>query len=174
MHVATIDVMSVNGKITKGQDGHAHDWSSAEDWQHFLKIREQYKVLVMGSRTYEVVRPEPQPGVLRIVLTSRPDEYEAVAVPGQIEFVHAEPKKLIADLERRGYDKMLLVGGQTNTHFFQAKLVDEMYVTVEPLVFGSGRNLLDGVTFDAALRLKSVKQLNERGTLVLHYLVDKR
>lgn len=174
MHITTTDVISANGKITKGKDGDAHEWSSDDDWQHFLDVVSQHNVLVMGSRTYEMVRPEPQPERLRVILTSRPDDYKEFVVPDQLEFIQASPNELITMLERRGYDKLLLVGGQVNTQFFAANLVDEMYITVEPYVFGQGRNLLDGNEFSLALRLQSVKKLNERGTLVLHYLVDKR
>jgi dihydrofolate reductase len=67
---------------------------------------------------------------------------------------------------------MLLVGGQTNTSFFRAGLVNEMFVTVEPAIFGRGRDLLDDGALDAKLQLISVEKLNERGTLTLRYLVD--
>lgn len=173
MHITTTDVVSVNGKITKGQDSNAHDWSSDEDWQHFLNLVSKHDLLVMGSRTYEMVKPEPQPERLRVVLTSRPNDYKKFEIPGQLEFISASPGELVSILEDRGYTRMLLVGGQINTRFFAESLVDEMYITIEPHVFGSGRNLLDGANFSFALKLQSVKQINERGTLVLHYLVDK-
>jgi dihydrofolate reductase len=90
-----------------------------------------------------------------------------------MEFMDASPQELLERLEARGYKRILLVGGQVNTQFWAADLVDQAFVTVEPLVFGQGRNLLDGADLDVRLQLQSVKQLNKRGTLLLHYLVDK-
>lgn len=173
MHVTTIDVISVNGKITKGGDNDAHDWASDEDWDHFQNIVSKHNLLVMGSRTYDTVKPEPQAGLLRVVLTSRTEDYKGQAVPGQLEFMSASPQELAGRMEARGYQKMLLVGGQANTLFFAEGLVDEMYLTLEPFVSGGGRDLLNGGDFTANLRLSSVTRLNGRGTLALHYLVDK-
>lgn len=173
MHITTVDVISANGKITKGQDAHAHTWASDEDWEHFVKLRDSYDLIVMGGGTYDVIQPEPQPGQLRVVLTSRPGKYKDQVVPGQLEFINATPKDVVKLLEKRGYKRMLLVGGKVNSSFWDAELVNEAYVTVEPFLFGQGRNLADGVDVYVVLRLLSVQKLNERGTLLLHYTVDK-
>lgn len=173
MHVTSTDVIAVNGRITKGADGDAHEWASPEDWQHFKALRQAHEVLVMGRGSYESVRPKAEAGRLRVVLTHHPAEYADRAVPNQLEFVSQAPEELLQALEARGFTKVLLVGGQTNTQFFAAGLVDELFVTIEPVVFGAGRTLLDGLEADLQLRLVEVKQLNDRGTLHVHYLVDK-
>lgn len=170
MNITTIDVISVNGKIAPEGDT-SHTWTSSEDWNHFLSVVREHNLLVMGSGTYDTVRPQPQSERLRIVLTHQPEQYKADAVPGSLEFVKATPQALVKQLTARGYTSMLLVGGQVNTEFMAAGLVNQMFVTVEPVVFGAGQHLLDGTSFRTDVQLQSVLQLNKRGTLLLHYVV---
>lgn len=172
MQVVSVDAMSANGKITKGEDANAHTWTSPEDWVHFRTLRDSFDLLVMGSGAYRSVRPAPEPGRLRIVLTHTPAAYAHLTVPGQLEFITANCKDLISMLEKRGFTRMMLVGGQVNTQFWAAGLVNEAYITVEPKLFGQGRLLADDVDFAADLALQSIKQLNKQGTLLLHYFVD--
>lgn len=173
MHIATIDAISVNGKLTNGTSQPSHTWTSAEDQEVFRRVRGSFPVIVMGRNTYESVRPKPDAGHLRIVLTHNPEYFKDISIAGQLEFLSAEPAELVAVLESRGFDRMLLTGGQVNSAFWQAGLVDEAFITIEPLLFGSGQQLADIAGFGATLQLKSIKQLNKRGTIHLHYLVDK-
>jgi dihydrofolate reductase len=147
-------------------------WSSKEDWEQFLALRQQYDLLVMGRKTYDAVLPTPEADRLRVVLTSHPDEYAAAVVPGQLEFSALRPKELIAALEARGYTSLLLLGGgKVNGAFLAAGLGDELYLTIEPVVFGNGVPLLSATDVTISLKLLESQQLNEQGTLLLHYAI---
>lgn len=172
MHIVTVDVMSANGKVTKG-NGDAHSWTSAADWKHFSTLWAEHNVLVMDDITYEKVQPMPDVDHLRMVVTKHPKTYAKRAVKGQLEFVNETPAAIVKRLEKQQFTAMLLVGKEVNAQFLQAGLVDEMYITVEPVLFGNGTQLLDYQNIESTLRLVSVKQLNERGTLVVHYQVDR-
>lgn len=172
MRITAIDAISANGKITNGSGGPSHTWTSAEDWEEFQRVRDSFPLIVMGRGTYEAVRPAPDAARLRVVLTHRPEQFADAAVPGQLEFLSAKPAEIVNILEARGFDRMLLVGGQVNSLFWRAGLVNEAFVTIEPLLFGAGRHLAQIDHFETSLQLKSVKKLNEQGTLQLHYLVD--
>jgi dihydrofolate reductase len=171
MHIVSADVMSVNGKITKDA-ADSHSWTSAADWKHFKSLRDSHDLLVLGRGTYEVVQPQPEAAWLRIVLTHHPENFKDKTVPGQLEFLNKSPEQLIKLMEKRGFTRMLLLGGEVNTAFWAAGLVNEAFITIEPSIFGQGKNLAEGVDFSADLHLQSVIQLNKRGTLLLHYLVD--
>jgi dihydrofolate reductase len=74
----------------------------------------------------------------------------------------------------RGYREAVMAGGAgANALFLEAGLVDEIWLTVEPLIFGTGIGLLSGAEFDLRASLISVEQLNERGTVHLKYSVNK-
>lgn len=171
MHVTAADVISLNGNITQGDDDVS--WASAEDWQHFLGLVRRHKVLVMGSGTYEAIRPEPDPERLRVVLTSRPDNYADVAEPGSLEFKNETPEDLVSRLGDAGCERLLLVGGRVSTRFLAAGLVDELYITIEPLLLGYGKKLFEDLEESVRLRLLSCRKLNDSGTLLMHYQVDK-
>ena len=53
----------------------------------------------------------------------------------------------------------------------QASLIDTLYLTMEPVVFGEGIKLFNG-SIDPKLSLKSVTNLSEQ-TVLLEYLVQK-
>lgn len=166
-------VMSADGRITKGDIGLSHLWNSKEDSAFFLDLVSKHNVLIMGSGTYEVARPKATPDKLRLILTSQPERYAESVIPDSLEFMKATPKEVVQLLEKRGYSQGLLVGGMSvYTEFLKEGLVDELYLTVEPLLFGEGLTLADG-TLDIAMSLLEVRQLNERGTLLLHYAINQ-
>lgn len=173
MHISSADAVSANGKISRGLNESSHTWTSAEDWAQFQKLRDSFDLIIMGRNTYDAVQPKPEAARLRIILTHHPEKYTAQAIPGQLEFTSEPPGNLVKLLEKRGYTRALLVGGKVNTEFWEAGLVDEAFITIEPLLFGRGQALVEGLGREPALRLSSVRQLNERGTLLLHYLVDR-
>ena len=75
---------------------------------------------------------------------------------------------------QKGYKKLLLPGGtNTNTSFLIAGLVDEILLTVEPKIFGLGKQLFLEKSLEASLELLSFKKLNKQGTLLLHYQIKK-
>ena len=88
----------------------------------------------MGRKTYEAAHIQLKPGILRIVLTHNPQK----GVPGILEFTDETPRELVNRLKNK-YKQMLLLGGSDiATQFFEEKLIDEVWLTIEPKIFGSG------------------------------------
>jgi dihydrofolate reductase len=180
MKVILIDVSSVNGKLTKGTDTNVYDWSSPEDLAHFQKVKSENNLLIMGSGTFEKVKDienaglKPEADKLRIVLTSNPEKYKEFEVKGQLEFSEEKPEELIKRLEENGYKQILLVsGGKVATSFFEGKLIDEIWITIEPYIFGTGEPMVQEKDFNIKLQLLSYERLNNQGTLLLKYKVIK-
>jgi len=166
--------MSVDARITQGDHTRPTLWRSSEDSVVLKGLIAHNQVLVMGRNTYETVRPRPSENHLQVVLTSDPQRFASLHEPGGLEFVSLSPAALIANLKLRGYEKVLLLGGSSNLPFLEAGLVDQIYLTVEPSLFGRGQPLTDTMTTVVPLQLVSCKQLNQEGTLLLHYAVVKR
>ncbi|MBI3887639.1 dihydrofolate reductase family protein, partial [Candidatus Microgenomates bacterium] len=109
---------------------------------------------------------------LRIVLTKNPKEYQKYVVPGQLEFSDEQPKELVTRLKKQGFTQLLLVsGGKVATSFFKASLINELWLTLEPRIFGIGGTLVQEEQFDIQLQLLSNEILNKQGTLLLKYKV---
>ena len=67
---------------------------------------------------------------------------------------------------------MLVVGGeQVNFHFLKEKRIDEIWITIEPLLFGLGNSLVSPSRLNITMELKGVRKLNKKGTLLLKYRV---
>src|SRR5207249_8891828 len=112
--------------------------------------------------------PAPLPGRLHVVLTR--DLTDKQDIPGTVEFTDQPPQRIVADLEARGYTEAVLGGGsQVNSLFLQSDLVDEIWLTIEPVVFGVGVDLLHGVQFDVRARLIHMERLNDTGSVHLRY-----
>lgn len=172
MKIILINVISLDGKLTKWEGSNIYEWSSPEDFTHFSKIRDTNSLLVMGSRTFEAVHPQPEKERLRIVITNNPKKYASAFIAGQLEFTSEQPKQLVKRLEKLGYKQMLLVGGKRlATSFLQEHLVNELWLTIEPKVFGIGESLVRAEKMNIALELLHSKKLNKQGTLFLKYKI---
>ena len=173
MEVTLIIVASLNGKTSKGDDPHIYTWTSKEDREFFFGLHKQHNLIVMGRKTYEaakeIIKPDPQRP--RVVMTRTPEKYKDEEVPG-LEFSSETPKEIVTHFEKIGFTKMLLVGGSAvTTEFFKAGLLSDIYMTIEPVVFGNGRGIVDESGVEVSLQLLETKQLNEKGSLLLHYKI---
>ena len=61
-------------------------------------------------------------------------------------------------------------GGMLNASFMREGLVNEIYLDVEPLIFGKGIQIIAPSEFEYELELLEVKKLN-KDTVQLRYLV---
>jgi dihydrofolate reductase len=128
-------------------------------------------VLIVGHNTFGTF-PSPLPGRLHVVLTR--DTSDKADIPGVVEYTDKAPQEIVASLEARGYSEAVMAGGAgANALFLKAGLVDEIWLTIEPLIFGTGIGLFTGAEFDLHASLISFEQLNEHGTVHLKYMVNK-
>ena len=175
MTITMIMTMSLNGKTTRGENPEDTSWKSKEDQEFFYRLHRKNPLIVMGRKTYESVKKHMvfRKGQLRIVMTHHPESYIQESVPHILEFTDESPKHLAERMYTNGYKTMLLVGGgTTNTAFLKAGLVNEAYITIEPVLFGKGKPLVGEDVPLLNLTLIQIRRLNLKGTLLLHYSVS--
>lgn len=176
MTVSLVLVTSLNGKLTQAEKP-SHFWASLEDQAYFNQLKQQADAIVMGAKTYLDAKAVMTltPATLRVVLTSHPKEYEPETVIDQLEFWQSSPQETMKRLRARNKSHILVVGGaQVAVQFLQEKLITDVYLTIEPLIFARGLSWEGtNLAFVSQLKLQSVQQLNSQGTLGLHYLVGK-
>jgi dihydrofolate reductase len=157
MEIILMAAVTLDGKMAR-HAAHLSDWTSPEDKQQFRTETRHAGVIIIGHNTFRTLS-RPLPGRLHIVLTR--DLADKVNIPGVVEYTTASPATIAADLAGRGYARVILVGGaQVNALFLAADLVDEIWLTVEPVIFGQGVALFEGVAFDRRARLLSLTPLN--------------
>lgn len=165
MKVFLIAAITADGFIGRTAE-HLADWTSPEDKKLFARLTKEAGVMVMGSRTFATIG-RALPGRKTIVYTSRPDEF---AIEGVMPTAEA-PHTLVRRLKDEGISGLAICGGASIYRLFmQAGVVDELYLTVEPVLFGSGITLFDG-ELETQLSLLDSKKLNDN-TILLHYAVQ--
>jgi dihydrofolate reductase len=175
MRVVLIAAQSLDGFLAK-HDRPGTDFTSAADRQWFPACLRSFDVCVMGSATWRAARDQilaaPYSGRRRIVMTRDPAVFATDLQPGRLEFTGETAAALAARLRMEGVEQCaLLGGGVVNGLFLSAGLVDELWVTVEPLIFGQGRPIAEG-RIDVAMTLAEVTRLG-RDTLLLKYSVKR-
>jgi dihydrofolate reductase len=172
MKVILVFVSTLNGKITRGNDPEVRNWSSESDQLYYAGIWKESKLIVMGSRTFNLNVISPSPSRLVMVMSGNPGIYKDREIPGQIEFTEKVPSELVSEFSRRHYDRMTVVGGaHLATSFLKDKLIDELWLTIEPALFGRGQDLIVNDDLEVRLELKELIRANDKGTLITKYNV---
>jgi dihydrofolate reductase len=167
MRVLLLAAITVDGRIARDAR-QLTSWTSRADKRLFARTSRAAGVVIMGRSTYETL-PAPLPGRLHVVLTSRP----ARPAPPGVELTDAPPARILADLAARGYATAVLAGGaRTYRTFLDAGLVDELWLTVEPLAIGAGLALFGEAPLDLRLTLLRAARLGEQA-VHLRYRVER-
>ena len=169
MKVILLAAISADGFIGASASHRSLDWRSKEDAAFFISKSKEAGVIIMGSTTYKTFRiKRAPPGRRLIVYTHKPEEI----VGDDVETTAEGPRELLDRLEREGLDTVVLGGGAIiNKLFFDNNLVDELYLTIEPILFGAGVNLLSGPV-GTHLQLQEIRKMGDN-TLLIHYRVSK-
>lgn len=127
---------------------------SHEEIVAFLKTIDCY---VMGSKTYEhaLELGWPYGDTPVIVVTSR--EWPAESTRKTVEFYSGDLKALVDEKLAPRYGNIWLVGGaMLCQRFLELGLVDEIKLTVAPVLLGDGLRLFDGRLPEQKWKLKNV------------------
>lgn len=169
MRVLLAAAITIDGKMTlDSQPGSS--WTSREDQQFFQTLKTEVDVIVMGRKTWEVIKDS-------IVPSTRPIRYIMShsithrSTRDTIIFTDLTPSALYEEFLHKKYDTILIAGGsEINSLWLTHHLVDELYITIEPYLAGSGVPFMSTVKgFLDTYHLTSMKQLNTTGTILLHY-----
>lgn len=169
MQIKMAAVISMDGKITRGDGPHKREWISDEDKAYFNRLLDEYDLIVMGRKTYTSMALVPQEGKKYVVVTRSPELYQDRTAGGSIDFSKATPRQIVEKYEQLGFGRLLLLGGGSlYAAFLNASLVNEIDLTIEPIILGSGTNLTEVLDSSVHLHLNHQSQLNKRGTLFLN------
>ena len=164
--IILVMAVTADGKIARDTQDRV-DWTGKADKAYFVDVTQSAGAMIMGSTTFEAIG-RVLPGRKSIVMTrkkSRKSDHP------DLIFSSETPEEIIAGLEQEGYASAALIGGATvNSLFMEKGLVDEIHLTVVPLLFGSGLSLFK-TPLDARLELIEMKLL-EKDCLLFKYRVN--
>ena len=158
--------LTADGYIGK-HSTHAAMWTGKDDKKRFIEITKRAGVMIMGQNTWKTLG-KPLKGRLNIVYSPAPIE----GITDGVEITTKSPADLLKELEDRGFKEVAICGGsQIYTMFMKSGLVDTLYLTIEPILFGDGIKLFKE---DMDFKLKLVSSItSESGALLLEYEVVK-
>ena len=172
MKIILIFVSTLDGKVTRWGEPNVRSWSSHQDQEYYKKVWNESKLIVMGSNTFNADKFNPSVNHQIIVMTSHPGKYKNLELPGQIEFTNETPVELVSRFKLKGHEQMLVVGGpHVATSFLNEQLIDELWLTIEPKIFGVGDNFATNAKLDIKLHLLHCEKVNENGTMITKYAV---
>ncbi len=164
MKTFVVAVMSANGKISR-DSSKTIDWNSTEDLKWFKFITTQIGVVIMGRKTFELIG-RPLPKRLNVVMTRN---YSSFRNEPNLIFTSEEPINILKTLEKKGYSQTAVIGGkEIFTLFLKEKLIDEMYITYEPVII-DGIDMFSDLKEDVRMRIEGIKSLSN--AVVVHYKV---
>ena len=162
--VFIIAAVSADGFIAKDSQ-HAAIWTSKADKKRFVELTKRAGVVVMGLTTYKTIG-RPLKERRNIIYAPIEEKLEGM------ETTQEEPKALIKRLEEEGVKEVAICGGSSiYTMFMKSGIVDTLYLTVEPIIFGKGMNLFKE-DLHYFLKLKGAVTSESTGSLLLEYAVD--
>lgn len=164
-----IAAQTLDGYIAR-PDRPGTDFCSDADATFLRDALKGFDSLIMGRKTYHTLRDRilnsDTQRFLRKIATRDPDIHAKDHRTDLIEFTSDSPAATLAELARRGRKKTALLGGsEIYAQYLAAGLVDELWITVEPLLFGAGTALL-AAPCELPLKLQSVTQLGENVVLL--------
>ena len=147
-------------------DGFAWDDEVVAD---FFASIQTFSTVVMGRKTYEVGLREgkvsPYPHLRQIVFSrtmTSPDP--------AIEVTADDPVAVVTSLrEKDGAPVWVCGGAQLATQLFGARLIDEVTVKLNPVLFGDGIPLVETGLTQTALVLKETRPYGKSGVVLLTY-----
>ncbi|MEJ6603801.1 MAG: dihydrofolate reductase family protein [Opitutaceae bacterium] len=174
MRIVLIVAQSLDGFITCHEvPGVA--WASAADQKWFRATLSEFDAQVMARATFETVRDQILPAKptdpTRIIMTRTPDRYTEDSASGQLEFTADLPGAIHHKLVDAGHKNCALLGGSVaHDAFLTAGLVNEIWVTIEPRIFGQGTPVVR-MKQDQRLELMDHQRLPESDSIVARYRV---
>lgn len=157
---------SIDGRIAKNSKS-GIDWTSKEDWNFLQKSLANTDAVIVGHNTYKIYESRLKKRNT-VVLTSKTVKPRLF---GSVFFLNPKKINLRNFLQSKNYKNVSILGGARVYAFcLKHKMLDELFVTIEPYVFTNGIAMFTGDSFKKyQFLLQSVQKINKKGTILLKY-----
>ncbi len=164
-----VAVTSLGGHLARCENDEMA-WPSKEDKAQLHEFLEkQTDICIIGRKTYDLSSSafEKYPC---LILTKSVDGL--VKVSEKDWKMNPEKTSLRTFLEDHNFQKVSILGGQeVYKYFLNEGFVDELRLTIEPIIFNKGLPLFSELNHDQSLQAIGHQTLNDEGAMLLRYKV---
>lgn len=140
----------------------------------FAKFMERIDAVIMGRNTFETLISfgvgwhYPKPGIiLSSTMNSAPGEFAE-----HVQFASGTPGDVVEIAKKQGFENLYIDGGKTIQGFLRNDLIDEMIITVIPILVGGGELLFADLDQSLGFELAESEVLIDQ--LVRRWYMRKR
>lgn len=165
MKTVLLMTISANGYIARPND--EAPWSR-EEFDRCAAYAHEAGNIIVGRRTYNLMREEGDfdPDILTVVIS------RDIREPHDKVVYVSSPQHAIAYVEEQGFETAVLGGGASiASGVLIHRLVDEVILDIEPMMFAKGIRLTDEAIPEVRLDHLKTEQFGD--TVRLHYRVRK-
>ncbi len=167
MKLTLLLAITLDGKIAKNHD-HFPNWSASVDKKFFAQKTKAAGCVIMGNTTFKTIK-KPLPKRHNIILTY---DKNKKSIWDNLVYTNESPSDILEYAKKKGFNEVFVIGGtQINTLFLKANLINEIIVTISPLIFGKGLSMFSNDTM-LSLILENHQVLGEN-TIALTYKIKK-
>jgi dihydrofolate reductase len=168
MKVILYMASTLNGLIAKKDDDTS--WISKKEWDSYSATVQAAGCFIVGRRTYNTLTKQPEFQELKNITLVVVSHQDFKILSPNHHIAHS-PKEALEQL--KDFKEVIIAGGGAlNASFLAENLVDEIYLDIEPIIFGDGIFLFQGADFEKKLKLLGQKEISEN-EIQLHYQVLK-
>ncbi len=152
-------LMKANELAPEGEDGGYRDFIAGVD------------ALIMGRHSFNMVKTfEPWPYTVPVIVLSSQQPEIPDALKNKVTSSSETPSELITRLSGQGISHLYIDGGITIQRFLSAGCIDELIITIVPILLGKGKRLFGDLTQDIPLHLVNSRALGG-GFTQMHYQI---
>lgn len=157
MKVILYNAISIDGFIATAEGN--SEWVSDKDAEIFEKLCRDIGCIFVGRKTFDQYYKEvyPMEGIVNIVVTSNASK---VTPEENIVFVHSV-SEAIQSAKDKGFENVMLVGGGTiNSSFLKENAINEVILSIHPLILGNGIKIFQNAEVQKELELVDVQKID--------------
>lgn len=173
-----IAAITADGFIGKDSAHLSTKWASQEDAAFYRQKSTEAGVIIMGSNTFNTIGKALPKRVNLVYSHQAPDGSKVLEsadklVSGEIYYTALSPHQIRKKLQAHGFNSLAVSGGASVYQQFMASgEVSELWLTIEPVIFGDGLRLFSADLGQIPLELVETIPLSPQ-SLVLRYQVKR-
>jgi dihydrofolate reductase len=163
-----IAAITMDGKIARDSKHLSTTWTSKEDKAFLKRTLDGCDAIILGRNTYETAKKLLIKRKRNCIVFTRRVK-GVTLISDKLTHINPTPSTLRKLVSERGYQRVAILGGtETYTYCMKKGFLDELYITVEPVIFGNGLSLFNDNVLDRKMVIKKIETLNAKGTILIH------